>query len=107
MKRPAGKKGMNRSGKCSNSCVGNLWHRASFVVNECYRDVTPTTLTPSELPAHCGIDAGALHKTVFKNSLIPAGPDTRTVTGPILGWATNSNVKKGQHSLSATIIFAI
>ena len=34
-------------------------------------------------------------------------PVTLTITGPILGWATNSNVKKGQHSLSATIIFAI
>jgi len=53
------------------------------------------------------LDASTLHKTVFKKSLAPAGPVTRTVTGPMPGWATNSNVRKGQHSLSATIIFAI
>jgi len=56
---------------------------------------------------HCEIDALGVHKTVFKKSLAPAGPVTLTITGPILGWATNSKVKNGQHSLSATIIFAI
>src|ERR1700730_3259226 len=40
---------------------------------------------------------------VFKKSLVPAGPVTRTITGPIFGLAANSNVKKGQHSRSATI----
>jgi hypothetical protein len=33
---------------------------------------------------------------VFKKSLVPAGPVTRTITGPIFGSAANSNVKKGQ-----------
>src|SRR6202022_5168495 len=43
----------------------------------------------------CWMGASGLHKIAFKNSLVSAGPVTRTITGPILGWATNSNVKKG------------
>jgi hypothetical protein len=40
---------------------------------------------------------------VLKNSLVPLGPVTRTLTSPMFGWAVNSNVKKGQHSRSARI----
>jgi hypothetical protein len=36
-----------------------------------------------------------VHGTVLKNSFVPAGPITRTITGPILGRAATSNAKKG------------
>ena len=44
---------------------------------------------------------------ILKNSFVPAGPVTRTISGPLLGSATSSNAKKGQHSRSATINSAI
>src|SRR5229473_4948095 len=106
MKRHAGKKGVNPQWQPFELLHRDLWHRASFVVSECYREVTPTTSQLSSCPPLLDRRIG-LHKTVFKKSLVQAGPVTRTIKGPILGWATNSNVKKGQHSLSATIIFAI
>ena len=40
---------------------------------------------------------------LLTNSFVPAGPLTRTVTGPMLGGALTSNTKNGQHSRSATI----
>jgi hypothetical protein len=48
MKRHAGKKVVNPQWQPFELLRRDLWHRASFVVNECYRDVTPTT---SQLPS--------------------------------------------------------
>jgi hypothetical protein len=48
------------------------------------------------------VDSSGLHRRVLKNSFIPAGPVTRTITGPIWGRAVTSNIRKGQHSLSDT-----
>src|SRR6266481_6837490 len=48
MKRHAGEKGVNPQWQPFELLRRDLWHRAFFVVNECYRDVKPTT---SQLPS--------------------------------------------------------
>jgi hypothetical protein len=50
MKRYAGKKIVNPQWQPFELVRRDLWHRASFMVNEFYYDVTLTTST-SELPA--------------------------------------------------------
>src|ERR1051325_2026838 len=103
MKRHAGKKVVDSQWQLSELLRRNLRYQASIMIHECYG----AFVTTISIPEHCYLDASGLQKTVVKKSLLPAGPVTRTINGPILGCATNSNVKKGQHSLSAAIISAM
>src|SRR6266536_1678793 len=87
MKRHAGKKGVNPQWQLFELLRRELWHWASFVVNECfYLDVAPTI---SQLPS-C--------RPLLDRRI---GVYTRQFSRSL--WRQRV---QGQHSLSATIIFA-
>src|SRR5215469_5280725 len=84
----------------------DLRHRVSFLV--------PDLQWQLEVSLRVGVDPSVgvplststlpvMSSRLLRNSLVAAGPVTRTTTGPVLDSATSSNVKNGQHARSATI----
>jgi hypothetical protein len=103
MKRHAGKKVVNPQWQPFELLRRDLWHRVPFVVNECYRDATAAMLRQQPHNFRVAATARQTHRACTRQ--FSKSPWYQR--GPMPGWATTSNVKKGQHSLSATIISAI